>query len=347
MKPKFSELHKAMFNTFTCYLLKDERAIAFNFEKSPMFVAVGDDTDQFRVFPVRNYSSEDANKSVRVRVHPLGRITVKDKRDGEYYEAPHGPDYVCFELTGFETDENGDYVVGEFRVRPSHYYDQHEAALIWLAICEQTGIEPTEVVCIPGAYNYWFNPNRVEEHLPRPIWRVVWDNDLRPVKRIRINPFEYYSFVTQPAYRTFLYENGVRAQFFVNVLRWKVPFYRSYPRSNQVWIERWEERALWRIEAIVDSPEKPVDLVLPGKTSLWRGGITSLDLQGMVSAVDGLWVLGESEHFPYPKLVYPDGQVVEVVQELEEPQWVWPSIHQLSHEEIEGGVPKISLTRIW
>lgn len=342
----FSDFHKAMFGTFTFYRLpKGGKALAYNFEKSPRFVAVGDESDQFRVFPVQNVSADGF--AVRVRCQAPGRITVKDRRDGEFYEAPHGPDYINFELTGFEIDEDGNYVVSnEYRVRPGFYYDQDEAALIWLAICEQMGVEPAEIVHIPEAYDYWFNPNRVEEHLPNPIWRVVWDETMRPIKRIRIDPFTYYSFIAQPAFRTFLFENGARAQFFVNVLRWEVPEWGRYAR--EAYIKGWSDRALWRIEAIVDAPEKPIDLILPGKTAPWRGGITSLDLQGMVWAVDGLWTLGESDHFPYPKLVYPDGQVVEVAQELpDEPQWERPPIHQVSHEEIEGSNPKIPLPRVW
>lgn len=309
------------------------------------FVGKIDKSDNVTIFATQSIQAE--GWSAKLVLASAGYVYERDY-DGEWVEYAHGSrPMVAVDGEAVEPVAGGVVEINGFRFTNLHdYNDSAIVAAVWYRLCELAGREPT-IRHLPGIYQFLADPTVIrEDRFVIPKRRVVHQNGV-PLHELVV---EGDTIVQKPLHRTFAMQDGTKVQIFVNTLSWKWPRIRS--QRGRTWVESWEQRHAWRLEAMVanwQGNQKP-NVIIPEKQE-WH------------SFTDP-WVLKEEPQriwrplldliqwlFEMPadqvQLVLEDGTRMPVLQEIQEPAWDRPPAHQLSHEEIEGGNPKIYLPRVW
>lgn len=318
-----------------------------NFSDKTQFVGKVDETDQVFVFPTQPIKA--SGWEAKLVFQPSGSVFERDY-DGEWIEYTYGcRPMVAVEGEGVKRVVANLVEISGFRFTDRYVYnDPTVVAAVWFQLCRLSGLEPA-LFRVPNIYKYWADPTVIREGRFVDPKRTIVQESGRPLYELVNNA----AIVEKPLHRTFIFQDGTKVQLFVNVASWRWP--RMCSQRGQTWIESWEPRYAWRLEAMV---------------SCWRGAKPCVDIPDQDGrewhSFTDPWVLkSEPERVWWPlldlirwffvelptekiQLISEDGTRVPVLQELpEEPAWDRPPIHQLTHEDIEGGVPKINLNRIW
>lgn len=314
------------------------------------FAARVDEADRVEIYAFHPIETE--GWKAKVSLCPTRSYSERDA-DGEPVTYYYGPYRLAVWAEGPDVAEHGASIVSVGGIKFTNGYDNapEVGARIWFQLCKLAGVEPF-VFHLPNAYAYWADVDTIRDDRFVPIRRYIVQKDGVPSYELVLD-HESELIGRKPVHRTFVFQDGTKVQLFVNVASWLWP--RVCSQRGQTWIESWEQRHAWRVEAMVSCwrGEKP-SVLIPDKDG--REWFVFYDKWALASEPELLWrelldAVDWLHNLPVDRiqLVLEDGTQVPVLQEIPgEPAWDRPPAHDVSYEQVDReGIPTIPLNRVW